>query len=1102
MIFTIRSFLAFVSLTVTAAQDHSDITAWLKAEKTLNPPDVIESGYLPVENVRFGHLKPGAIIPRHDQLGINGFKSNKWWGNPQQPVLIGEYNSSDKSKPSITWTNNKGKNHLRILIGVLDESGKGSTGKERLAIYHNNFKIASVNIGGKSELQYAYPYCFSRAKEEGRLGLECQFEPVRRIFAYGFVTKERRYLEQGDTIKVEAENPGSYSIFQVAFVPRTDSIEMMNPEILYAEAKYWEKRGLQFAWVTRMPSRCILIYGRSKQDVQKLSDKCFREKIYAENHQYYAPLNLKPGQKVYYRILAETNDGRRLASKEYCYVHPAIGRQVKSRVIPINPISAVPAVASPAFSSIPLSKGELVELGKVRLLENGKPLFAQFESISSYPDCSTRVLGANFTALPGRKYAVEFGPEIVPPKESGLVLSRNNDEIIIRDDNNAEWRFSKNHSAGLGKGFPVPWKLYQTAGDGSVLTASNPEVLKIEESGPKHMVIKVQGHFRNKSKKLYQYIVRWHVYPGKSSLDMELTVGNDIPNPPDDIKKVAYFKNIYFEYEQPVNEVEIAVDGKLKPFTGNDIDVFQKDEAVIRSSGRETKNHLTGLIVSGSGDNQIAARVENCWQQYPKSFEKKGKTIKVGLMPDYKESDYKFGVTKPYIKLYFYLRHGLYRFMYGVQKTHRLSFAFGENAKLQSGKQKPLMSRVMFVPPAKEMCQSEAFGKLRASDGRYKLIDKVSRDSLAKIFAARKRNREFGLLNFGDWFGERKINWGNLEYDLGQGCAQEFVRTGRDIWFETGLQAVTHQTDVDQVHYGKNLGLQVMHATCHTGVEYLLEDKINPKKIKTLFKGYSSPYPQVFHAGHAWCSGISYMAALTGYHRLRNMLNQFAEVRASQATVIMPPDQTHRGWNLLALTNAYAFSGNPFYLNGARIYFDRYKSIINPLEGATYSAGSEHETIGLIHRMALMRFAQVSGDPKALELLKYSMQGLYAMWDEDYGYFMASHHGFPPFRGYGAAIWTPVIAQHIALTNSQKWKDILDLYLKCNIGKTYSTSKTTSTTLLFISLWPALLEEAGIKELPGESIPEDIIRKRKEGGRRGLPLKPKKASSKKSSKKK
>ena len=130
------------------------------------------------------------------------------------------------------------------------------------------------------------------------------------------------------------------------------------------------------------------------------------------------------------------------------------------------------------------------------------------------------------------------------------------------------------------------------------------------------------------------------------------------------------------------------------------------------------------------------------------------------------------------------------------------------------------------------------------------------------------------------------------------------------------------------------------------------------------------------------------------------------------------------------------------------------------------------------------------------------MQGLYAMWDEDYGYFMASHHGFPPFRGYGAAIWTPVIAQHIALTNSQKWKDILDLYLKCNIGKTYSTSKTTSTTLLFISLWPALLEEAGIKELPGESIPEDIIRKRKEGGRRGLPLKPKKASSKKSSKKK
>ena len=108
------------------------------------------------------------------------------------------------------------------------------------------------------------------------------------------------------------------------------------------------------------------------------------------------------------------------------------------------------------------------------------------------------------------------------------------------------------------------------------------------------------------------------------------------------------------------------------------------------------------------------------------------------------------------------------------------------------------------------------------------------------------------------------------------------------------------------------------------------------------------------------------------------------------------------------------------------------------------------------------------------------------MWDENYGYFMAVHHGFPSYRGYGPPIWTPIIAQGIILTKDPKWRKILDHYLSCGIGNLSPKSKESSTFLQFISLWPAMLEEAGVATLPKPFIPEYVKKNRKAGGRRGL----------------
>ena len=42
----------------------------------------------------------------------------------------------------------------------------------------------------------------------------------------------------------------------------------------------------------------------------------------------------------------------------------------------------------------------------------------------------------------------------------------------------------------------------------------------------------------------------------------------------------------------------------------------------------------------------------------------------------------------------------------------------------------------------------------------------------------RDEGRVYGMLNYGDWCGERGVNWGNLEYDLGYGMFLQYLRTG------------------------------------------------------------------------------------------------------------------------------------------------------------------------------------------------------------------------------------------------------------------------------------------------------------------------------------
>ena len=56
----------------------------------------------------------------------------------------------------------------------------------------------------------------------------------------------------------------------------------------------------------------------------------------------------------------------------------------------------------------------------------------------------------------------------------------------------------------------------------------------------------------------------------------------------------------------------------------------------------------------------------------------------------------------------------------------------------------------------------------------------------------RRRNRIYGWMNFGDWYGERDLNYGNNEYDLAWSLAVEWMHPATRELFLRGLEMARH----------------------------------------------------------------------------------------------------------------------------------------------------------------------------------------------------------------------------------------------------------------------------------------------------------------------
>jgi hypothetical protein len=601
---------------------------------------------------------------------------------------------------------------------------------------------------------------------------------------------------------------------------------------------------------------------------------------------------------------------------------------VDVRRIPVNlkEEAGVDRQAAAVTFGVPLPKGALYSLDKVKLVDGAQEAVAQFTATAFWPDDSLKWVLVDATvamkAKEERTLEVVFGEKVVRGEQpyqmvlnttpTGYTVSPVGGGLIFNVPTD---RF--NLAAQVGQGTFAGSFLGKTVatfdGAGVVLVDENgkqytmaggkPDRVVVEQKGPQKVVLRAEGPYTATDGSTYlRWIARMTFRAGSPLVDVAITTVNDHVNTEfTDFTSLSLGLTPTGGAKQVATYLEDGAGGLKAAPAGN---LRQWDENMAAG----TQGRGAGVVTWQGG----GAVVHDFWQRWPKGISV-GDRVVFDLLPTQPSTDY--GKDMPYW-LMFPLCEGKYRLKWGMAFTDKISFDFSGKLKpeeLWAEAQMPLVA----VLPAEWYVETGAAGALAAPRGQqFALWDKFVEDSLKNFMLSQRAQREFGFLNYGDWFGERGRNWGNNEYDLAHGLFMHFVRTGSRDAFRWATKSAQHRADVDTIwHYPDpmNVGANPPHSIGHTGMWTQDLERI----------GWSCRYDGMYIAsnGHNWCDGLMDDWYLTGEPRAMESGLAFGEHVAWAMAPNFKALGTHErsaGWSLRSIMAVYRATYDPVYLEAAK----------------------------------------------------------------------------------------------------------------------------------------------------------------------------------------
>jgi hypothetical protein len=210
-------------------------------------------------------------------------------------------------------------------------------------------------------------------------------------------------------------------------------------------------------------------------------------------------------------------------------------------------------------------------------------------------------------------------------------------------------------------------------------------------------------------------------------------------------------------------------------------------------------------------------------------------------------------------------------------------------------------------------------------------------------------------MHYGDWFGERILNYGNNEYDLNWAMGLQWMRCGDRRYFDRGLQMARHFTTVDTVHGAfadRGRCLVWEHCFNHVGTGLTtaqLRFQSDDEAAQTYLKRFGRMLHGAMDAqGHVYQPGNWLYAALTGDRWFRDVAERVCTHQAKKLTPNFNFSiERSGGWPLINAAAAYAFTSDPYYLNAARLMVERCLERQDPASGGWLHVPPRGETDGV-----------------------------------------------------------------------------------------------------------------------------------------------------------
>ena len=681
--------------------------------------------------------------------------------------------------------------------------------------------------------------------------------------------------------------------------------------------------------------------------------------------------------------------------------------------------SGVERKSWPVTSGVPLPQGALKDASHVRLLSDSEELPLQTEVLSHWPDGSVKWLLLDFQtdldANSQRVFKLEFGSDVKRPPVENPLQVQSDAEITTLSTGSLKMKLSRAQfhlfdavwlETDGEKKNAVESGIALTDPDGHVFRADGSKAeVKIEQAGPLRACVRIEGSHAGSGKEMFKYIVRVHAFRGQPYVRIFYTFINDWPR-----ELMARIRSINLDLElagekdQPVKYTLGMEDGKSEGVPGTEgVRLFQVDDLAYQVNEHMAGKRAPGWLDVSTEGFGVTAVVRDFWQNYPKALSAKDRTLSVEICPSFENSTYDGKPLDEDNKLYYYLHDGVYTFKTGLARTHEMWFLFHQGqasnaGDFSKGSQQPLLAT---CDPA-YLSATKAMGDFPPADPqRYSGYDSAVEKAMGSHLNRQDEKREYGMLNFGDWFGERRVNWGNLEYDLQHGLFLQYARTGDRKYFLRAEQAARHHIDVDVVH-AVNAHLQNpwgapprvgdiwLHCLNHTGGYYQPGDVDLPVG-KTYFMGHSTNW------GHVWVGGDAAYYLFSGDRRALEVSLEIADAMASHCP-IRYGSGTHvrdQGWPMILLLDAYDLTLDEKYLDAAHSVWATLKEQLDLKKGWVVKLAGGHcehgdrRCFGNVPFMeglmlgGLARYHRVTGDPEVLQAITVGVdQMIRECWEE------------------------------------------------------------------------------------------------------------------------